>query len=136
MTDHIIRVLLTDIVHGTCLGDNGASGLSSNIFKWLREEMQPELDTFLEAHNHKTSVCIDANGMYDCTLIIFQCIMVLNFHQLSQTQWIPLLDTIHISPMEQPTAQTMLIIVKYHHTSLRFIPQSLSNSMCLVHIRG
>jgi hypothetical protein len=80
MTDHMIRVLLTDIVHGTCSGDNGASGLSPNIFKWLREEMQPELDTFLEAQNHKTSVCIDANGMYDCALIIFQCIMVLNFH--------------------------------------------------------
>ncbi|KAL7486234.1 hypothetical protein ACHAW6_011836 [Cyclotella cf. meneghiniana] len=47
--------------------DNGDSGLSPNIFKWLREEMQPRLNEFLESYNHKPSVCIDANDPMDPT---------------------------------------------------------------------
>jgi murein tripeptide amidase MpaA len=47
--------------------DNGAAGLSPNIYQWLRAEMQPPLVELLESYNHKTSVCVDANDPMDPT---------------------------------------------------------------------
>ncbi|KAG7346874.1 zinc carboxypeptidase [Nitzschia inconspicua] len=48
--------------------DNGDAGLSNEIYAWLRTEMQPELQTFLEEeYNHITGVCYDANDPMDPT---------------------------------------------------------------------
>ena len=43
------------------------AGLSPEIYKWLREEMQPNLESFLEEYGHIPNVCYDANDKMDPT---------------------------------------------------------------------
>lgn len=47
--------------------DNGDAGLSNEIYAWLRAEMQPDLESFLEGYNHITGVCYYANDPMDPT---------------------------------------------------------------------
>ena len=48
--------------------DNGNSGLSPDIYSWLRTEMEPYLKSFLEdSYNHKTGVCYSPTDTMDPT---------------------------------------------------------------------
>jgi murein tripeptide amidase MpaA len=47
--------------------DNGNAGLSNEIYKWMRSEMQPDLEAFVEGYSHVTSVCYSANDRMDPT---------------------------------------------------------------------
>jgi hypothetical protein len=71
----------------TWSGDNGNSGLSPSIFKWLRTEMQPDLDAFLESKNHKTSVFIGVRGAYYRILQLYNRCSTDNGSLTAQTKW-------------------------------------------------
>ena len=47
--------------------DNGDAGLANEIYGWLRSEMQPDLEAFVEQYSHKPGVCYYANDNFDPT---------------------------------------------------------------------
>ncbi|CAB9498639.1 Zn_pept [Seminavis robusta] len=47
--------------------DNGDAGLSNEIHGWLRGEMQPALEAFVESYDHFPAVCYSANDKMDPT---------------------------------------------------------------------
>lgn len=108
--------------------DNGDSGLANSIYNWLRTEMQPDLESFLEDnYNHKTGVCYDATNPMDPTAgyVSLTCVFVYNANTLIACRRCSNSSvncSIHTLAMALPILPTMLIIDRSQPICWRYMP--------------